>query len=479
MSSPAVPIRRAGLLVLAGLVLLASSGFAAGFDRGNGRGNQVLVRATPEVAHSLAERHGLTLLASADAGGPLALLEGPAGLTAEGVASLLAGEPGVASVSPATLAALPGGGIELATADVAGDLLRGSPFVTPCLEGGFGGAVWSGFGDQAAAAQLRLHPAQAASAGCGAGVTVAILDTGVDPEHPLLAPALADGLDLLAPSDATSLVASEWGDLDQSIRTIVEQSIRTIVEESEIAVLDGQGTLVTLGAAMAPILAAESTTDLAALDLPTYFGHGTMVAGLVRWVAPAARILPVRVFGGDGTAHVFDIVRGIYWAVDQGADVINMSFSVDRFDKELLRAIEYAKARGVVCVAAAGNRGERTRVYPAAFGSGIGVAAVDDDDTISAYSNYGAELARLAAPGSGLVSTYPGGLYAAGWGTSFSTPLVSGALALARPAGAGRTVETFHRQVHALTAGAVRVQELSGSVAAGRLDVLGTVRAAQ
>ncbi len=84
----------------------------------------------------------------------------------------------------------------------------------------------------------------------------------------------------------------------------------------------------------------------------------------------------------------------------------------------------------MVCVSSAGNSGDQTPTYPAAFGNTLGVGSVDAADTRSDFSNYGNGFVYLATPGEGLITAFPGGLYAAVWGTSFSSALVSGTVAL-------------------------------------------------
>lgn len=112
-----------------------------------------------------------------------------------------------------------------------------------------------------------------------------------------------------------------------------------------------------------------------------------------------------------------------------------MSFSYSNSSQELTNAVNYANSMGVVCVAAAGNDGQRATVYPAALKNVIDVASAGDNDIRSTFSNYGAPPVWLTAPGEGIMTTYPYGTWAAGWGTSFSAPLVSGATALLMSSG--------------------------------------------
>jgi subtilisin family serine protease len=162
----------------------------------------------------------------------------------------------------------------------------------------------------------------------------------------------------------------------------------------------------------------------------TAFGHGTMTAGIIHLVAPEAKILPLKSFQANGTGYDSDILRAIYYAVGHNAKVINMSFNYTSYSKELANAVTYATNSGVICVAAAGNSGEDVIVYPAALNGVIDVASTSNSDTPSSFSNYGAPPVWLSAPGEGVMTTYPFSTYAAGWGTSFSTPFVTGATAL-------------------------------------------------
>jgi len=103
----------------------------------------------------------------------------------------------------------------------------------------------------------------------------------------------------------------------------------------------------------------------------------------------------------------------------------NMSFSMPQQSAELKNALNYAASNSIVSAAAVGNDGTNTVVYPAGFQNVMGVASTNLSETRSTFSNYGSDV-WVAAPGEGIISTYPFGTYAAGWGTSFSTPFVTG-----------------------------------------------------
>ena len=174
-------------------------------------------------------------------------------------------------------------------------------------------------------------------------------------------------------------------------------------------------------------------------------GHGTMVAGFaaaagdnrlgVAGAAWNARILAVKVLDAGGAGTDADIAAGITWAADQGADVINLSLGGPGASDTLEAAVEYAAGRGAVVVAAAGNDGFPYPSYPAAYPSVLAVGATDWSGNVVWWSNYGPWV-DLAAPGYEVWSTAlaagPVESYEAGSGTSFSSPLVAGVAALLR-----------------------------------------------
>lgn len=173
-------------------------------------------------------------------------------------------------------------------------------------------------------------------------------------------------------------------------------------------------------------------------------GHGTMVAGVIAAVAnngigiagvdKKCKILPVKVAGADGNFYSSDIINGIYYAVDRGADVINMSFGGQTdaaYDQAIADALWDAYNAGIVLVAASGNDSGAVS-FPAALPPVISVGATDKNDNIAEFSNYGPEL-NLVAPGVDIYTTYSDGVkegYASASGTSMAAPLVSGIAAL-------------------------------------------------
>ena len=159
------------------------------------------------------------------------------------------------------------------------------------------------------------------------------------------------------------------------------------------------------------------------------YSHGTLCAGILVAVAPGAMIMPIRAFDDNGNADVFTLAKAIRWAADHNADIINMSFGTLEDSKVLAEAISYARNKGVLLVASAGNDNTSTPQYPAAYTGVMTVAATNLSDQKASFSNYGSNVV-LDAPGVNVISAYPGGGYAMVSGTSFSAPEVAGEIAL-------------------------------------------------
>ncbi|WP_163969596.1 S8 family serine peptidase [Oceanobacillus halotolerans] len=162
-------------------------------------------------------------------------------------------------------------------------------------------------------------------------------------------------------------------------------------------------------------------------------GHGTHVAGIiasntndigVTGIDFHANILPVKVANVKGEVPTSNSIKGIYYAISQGADVINMSYGGYNYDESVEEAIQEAYDQGIVVVAAAGNDGIDSYSYPASYTSVISVSATDENDQPTSFTNYG-NFIDITAPGSNIYSTdYLGG-YKGKNGTSFSSPIVS------------------------------------------------------
>lgn len=169
-------------------------------------------------------------------------------------------------------------------------------------------------------------------------------------------------------------------------------------------------------------------------------GHGTHVAGIVSAATNNATgvssigfrgsLLPVKVLDSTGAGNYGDVASGIIFATDNGAKIINLSLGGSSSSRTLHDAVKYALSRGVVVVAAAGNNGNSTAVYPAAYPGVIAVTASDQNDNLASFSSYGSHV-YISAPGVNVISTYNTGGYATMSGTSMSTPVVSGLIGLA------------------------------------------------
>jgi subtilisin family serine protease len=158
-------------------------------------------------------------------------------------------------------------------------------------------------------------------------------------------------------------------------------------------------------------------------------GHGTHVAGLSLLVAPDTRIMPVRALDSDGMGDAFSVAEAILFVVENGANVINLSLGTTGESDLLEEVTEQAAHSGVLVVAAAGNLGTSQEVYPAANECALAVTAVGPTDLRSSFASYGSWV-DLAAPGESIYSSFPVDGYAWWSGTSMAAPFVSGQAAL-------------------------------------------------
>ncbi|MBI5630962.1 MAG: S8 family peptidase [Elusimicrobia bacterium] len=169
-------------------------------------------------------------------------------------------------------------------------------------------------------------------------------------------------------------------------------------------------------------------------------GHGTHVAGIIGarrngWgvvgVAPKARLYAVKVLSKDGSGNLSDVIKGLIWSANNGIQVVNMSLGSPTESLALQKAVAYAKGRGVVIVAAAGNSGRTGGAvsYPAAYPETIAVAASNSEGALADFSSRG-ENTKVIAPGEDVVSTRLGGDFVLLSGTSMAAPHVTGIAAL-------------------------------------------------
>src|SRR5882724_5002224 len=246
----------------------------------------------------------------------------------------------------------------------------------------------------------------------GAGTRVAYIDTGVDPMHPALRPWLEPGVDVV--NDRS---ASELDGLSQDMMSLLDQDMMSLLDHKLIFLLNGS---------LASILNSAAGSSA----FPPAFGHGTLVAGTIHVVAPDARLVPIKAFDAYGYTTMFNLIESVYKAIDLDVDVLNMSFSTMENSDIFRKTLDTAKEEGIAIVASAGNNArDGNGLYPAAYTSVFGIAATDLNDRLASFSNYGTGVSATA-PGAYVISTLPGGKYAAVWGTSFSAPVVSGAMAL-------------------------------------------------
>jgi hypothetical protein len=246
---------------------------------------------------------------------------------------------------------------------------------------------------------LKLNEVRRRSTGEGA--VVAIIDTGVDRFHPLLQGKLWTDNRLNADvqddndNDLDGLRDDTWGwdfvDHDSNPLEVAEDPNQTVA------------------------------------------GHGTFVAGLVTLLAPDAKILPVRAFPADGVSNAFTVASAVKYAAEHGANVINLSLGSPEISELLQSAIEDARKRGIIVVAAVGNdNDEKVLQFPSTMADVLAVAAIELSGAKSAFSNFGAHV-DVCAPGSKLVSAYPGSheeSFAVWSGTSFAAPLAAAEAAL-------------------------------------------------
>jgi subtilisin family serine protease len=217
----------------------------------------------------------------------------------------------------------------------------------------------------------------------GQGIIVAVLDSGLAADHPLVNSNITAGYDFVG---MTNQIYDFGNNLDD----------------------DGDGQI------------DEGT------------GHGTHISGIIVSAAPGVQIMPIRVLNSDGVGTYWEVAAGIRYAVDHGAAVINLSLSAPRLPPSLQDALDYAAAHNVIVVTAAGTGSGPN--YPAAYANALilGVGASDRGDVVAPFSGGRSSDTKVYAPGVDIYSSYPYNGYVYGSGTSMAAAEVSAEAALLR-----------------------------------------------
>ncbi|RNC81839.1 MAG: hypothetical protein ED559_08665 [Phycisphaera sp.] len=294
----------------------------------------------------------------------------------------------------------------------------------------YGGRSTNDYRGQAAASALNLP--QAHSISTGSGVTVAVIDTGVDADHVALVSNLVQGWNFV----------TNTGQTDDVPRGV-----------------DSSG---------------NGNPD-------EFVGHGTMIAGMIHLVAPDAQIMPIVALDSDGRTTSFTVAKAIYYAIDKRVNVINLSLGTSAPDEDVLvlrDAVDEARRHWITVVASAGNLGHTGNdQYPAAFqeNRSLAVGACDWQDQVADFTNIGDHVI-VTAPGIDTIGTFVDGGYQIGEGTSFSTAWVSGTAALINAVGWDHSPRKVARHIERSAAPFNNLPlHLEGLVGGGVLDAHGAL----
>ena len=310
---------------------------------------------TPSMLQTLLSQYGLSVHTQEPYdSGTIALFNGPSGVDLVAVEQTLGSAVTGSSVNEPTF------------------LSEGTS-----LTGGFVVGDWSD-DDLATGGLEELNLPTAHAMAMGSGVSVAVIDTGLDLTHPFF----ASGVLPIPPG-----------------KTLVSQEILDGIDDDQ-----------------------DGTVDEA-------YGHGTHVAGIIRQVAPEAIIIPIRVLNADGVGSLWDLVTGLELARSMGADLYNLSIATNAFN-EVIEAFMYKRNHiGEGIAAAAGNAGFSAPTFPGTSIYSTGIAATDAAGSLAVFSGGGPDIS-LAAPGVSILSAYPANQSARASGTSMATAVASGCAAL-------------------------------------------------
>jgi len=301
-------------------------------------------------------------------------------------------------------------------------------------------------------------------------VVVAVLDTGIDLDHP-------------------DLEENIWVNTGEVADDGIDNDSNGYVDDvNGYDFVDDDGS---------PVPDQDSAFDEGAVS------HGTVIAGIIGAVGDNdegvagiiwdVQLMSVRILDNEGIGDSNLVRQGVEYAMENGADVINLSFTGFDFDDVLRRAIEEAYEAGIVVVAAMGNADnggintDESPIFPACFGERadedwiLGVAATDQDDVKAEFSNYGAECTDISAPGEDIFSAvyqdddwieFADGFYQDSWsGTSMASPMVAGAAALLKSAYHSLTPDDIKSILRLSVDPVTATGDAQGKMGSGRLNI--------
>lgn len=362
MNQPLSSERRAARMALLMLLVILGQVFVGSLRADDDESfgtvpNQVVVKLAPGVNPAKINRtYGTTVIAKMVPGQPIYLLATRKGTNVDRLIQRLMSDPRVIYAEP--------------------NFYLEQPEIDRRSAWGWGGQNPTPYNDQYALDLINLEGAHAL--GRGTGAIVAVVDTGVQLNHPALAGSLTSArLDSL---DNDAIPSDKGNGRDD----------------------DGDGEI------------DEGT------------GHGTHVAGIVHLVAPEAKIMPLRALDSDGRGNTYAVASAIHFALHHDADVINLSLGVGKVESDVLtEATRTAAEEGVLVVAAAGNQNSDVPQYPADDECVVAVSTVGPMGVRAPFANFGSWI-DLVAPGESIHSTFPTNGYAWWSGSSMATPFVSG-----------------------------------------------------
>ncbi|MFN8454149.1 MAG: S8 family serine peptidase [Anaerolineae bacterium] len=374
-------------------------------DKARYKPDQLVVKLDPAANVTIDDinaTYGTTTLKALSRLAGIYLLQAPAGQDAKAITDAMEGDARLLFAEP--------------------NFINQAPEANPRSRGPFGGPDATPYPQQYAIQLLNL--AQAQQINRGAGTIVAVIDTGVQLDHPALAGSLIPGYDFV--DDDTTPDDPFNGPVDSDVG-----------------------------------------------------GHGTHVAGVIHLVAPEAQIMPVRVLDVHGDGNIFTLAEAIIYAAEHGANIINLSLGMPEKSNLLEEVTREATRHGLTVVGAAGNLNIEQIQYPAGAQCVLTITSIGPEGKKSGFANFGSWI-DFAAPGDGIYSTLPASSYGVWSGTSMATPFVAGQAALLHSLSPSLNA----RQIAMLISGTTHSlddanPDYKGRLGSGLVDISSSIQALQ